>query len=226
MNSTKLYNLFRNDVTDTVKPYLWSDPEVFTYMGDAYDMFVRLTGGIPDFTSPVTQLVAKEGVATTKVSEKILRFVHAWRVADMRELAIINSTDLGRTFASDYGSWNPQRLTADEGPITSMLIGMERNKVRWLKVPASDQAVQLHVYRLPLERITDFDQELEEVDEIHHLHLLKWMKSLAYRKQDAETLDVGTADQNELLFRNYCFEAKAEFARRDHKTRIVQYNGL
>lgn len=226
MNSTELVRFFRLDVTDTIKPYLWSDDEALAYASDAYSMFHRLTGGIADFTSPATRVVAREGVATAMLSDKILRVMHAWRESDMRELNIINSTDLGRNFTSDYGVCSPARLTDDSGPLTAMIIGMERGKVRWLKVPAADQVVRMHVYRLPLKPIDRFDQDLEELDEIHHIHLLKWMKSLAYRKEDAETLDVGAADKNEILFRNYCAEVKAEIERRDHKTRVVGYGGI
>lgn len=51
MKVQELYDQFRSDAMDTVAPYLWSDTNVYRYMDDAYKMFVRLTGGIGDFTT-------------------------------------------------------------------------------------------------------------------------------------------------------------------------------
>ncbi len=54
MNVQEVFDQFRSDAVDEVAPYLWSDTDVFRYMNDAYSMFVRLTGGIADFTTQDT----------------------------------------------------------------------------------------------------------------------------------------------------------------------------
>lgn len=225
MNSKQLYDLFREDVTDTQAPYLWSKAEAVYYMSDAYRMFFRLTDGIPDFTSEATFVQVSAGEPFSEVSSKILRFNGAFR-EDGRDLQILNFEDMGRNYRSDYGSIAPMSLSNTEGPVVSMIIGMERNKVRWVNVPESNQTVRLHINRLPLQDITDLGQEFAELDEIHHWHLLKWMKALAYRKQDADAMDNQQADMNEMLFRNYCNSVKAEEARYKHKARVVQYGGI
>ena len=51
MNVQELLDQFRSDAFDLALPYLWSDTDVLRYMNDAYGMFVRLTGGIGDFTT-------------------------------------------------------------------------------------------------------------------------------------------------------------------------------
>lgn len=218
MDSTRLYTLFRSDVNDESKPYLWKDDEVWAYMDDAYKTFVRLTGGIADFTSSITELSASAGEPTSEMSKKILRVMSARRSSDGREIDVINATDLGRGGA--------QALTLVTGPLTAMVIGMQRGIVRWVNVPEVDEVVNLHVYRLPLVDITGEGQSFDDVDDHHHIHLLLGMKALAYQKQDAETFDRARAEENEVRFARYCAGVRAEFEREKHKTRVVAYGGL
>lgn len=226
MDSTRLLTLFREQVMDTERPYLWSDNEVWAYMNDAYAMFVRLTGGVPDFTSDICRITAAAGETTSEVSPAILRFMSARRATDGREIDILNSTDLGRMHASDYGETRPFRLTDDTGPVRAMVIGMQRHLVRWINVPEQTQDIDLEVYRLPLGEITGPGQQFDDIDPQHHIHLLKWMKALAYRKDDAETFDRGRAEENETLFIAYCDAVSSEMERYQHKTRMVVYGGL
>lgn len=226
MNSSELLRQFRLSVVDTAKPYLWSDEELWPMMNDAYSMFVRLTGGISDFTSSLTEVSAVAGEPTAEVSKKILRFMSARRASDNREVEIINSTDIGRASTRDYGRNIPFTLGNNRGPVRAMVIGMQRGIVRWIDTPDVDDTIHLHVYRLPLDTITGDNQEFVDVDEQHHLHLLLWMKSLAYRKQDADAFDPNKAAENEVLFRQYCGGVKAEFDREKHKNRVVAYGGI
>ena len=103
---------------------------------------------------------------------------------------------------------------------------MEKHKLRAWPLPFDDATVELRVFRLPLEPITDIgDQELE-VDEQHHNALLLWMKHLAFSKQDAETFDRGKADECERRFRAYCHAALKEQERARRNSGTVVYGGL
>jgi hypothetical protein len=75
-------------------------------------------------------------------------------------------------------------------------------------------------------KITDGSHPLNDIEEDHHLHLLKWMKSLAYQKQDAETFDKTKSTEAEQAFRNYCLQSKTEWERYKTKVRSVVYGGL
>lgn len=225
MDSTGLYELFRSDIVDEAKPYLWKDSEVWAYMDSAYKTFVRLTGGVADFTSPITEVSATAAEPTSEISKRILRIMSARRASDGRDIEIINSTDVGRMATPDYGQLKPLVMDNTPGPIRCMVIGMQRGVVRWINVPEFDETVNLHVYRLPLKDITGEGQELDDVDEHHHIKLLLGMKALAYQKQDAETFDRSRAMENETLFARYCDQVKAEFEREKHKTRVVAYGG-
>lgn len=228
MNSGELYDLFRSDVVDVELPYLWSDTEVYRYMNDAYRMFVRLTGGIPDSTSDLTQVPIVTGEATAEVSPLILRFRMAYLASTGHEVQIINQEDFGQIRRDDYGITRPIVMDNSSGPVRYMVVGQDRAQVRWLQVPAADDVAQLSVYRLPLDTIAEGSTTFEfpEIGEEHHEHLLLWMKARAYGKQDAETFDRGRRDENKRMFEEYCSNAKAEWERYKHKTRVTSYGGL
>lgn len=226
MRSEELFDAFREDVADMSSPHLWSDSEVWRYIDDAYKMFVRLTGGVPDSTSPVTQIPVYKGEADAKISPLILRIRDAQLVSLGRPLKIINHTDLPLVSLPDYGTIRDVYLNNLSGEVRYMLIGQQRGLVTWVQVPAEDDTVQLSVYRLPLERIVGPEQEFSDIGEEHHEHLLLWMKSRAYGKQDAETFDKGRRDEYKAAFTEYCSMAKAEWERAKSKVRSVAYGGI
>lgn len=226
MNSSELYDTFRSDVVDIERPYLWSDDEVWRYMNDAYFMFVRLTGGIPDYTTDATIVPITAAEKTSEMHPSILRIVAAYRVSDGREIRVINPTDVPMMRDDDYGQVRPIWRDTAPGEVRYMMIGAQQHTCQWMQVPLVDDEANLIIQRLPLTKITGDSQEFTDVNEEHHFHLLSWMKSLAYRKSDAETFNPKAAAENEMAFRNYCSEARAELERKKHKSRSVAYGGL
>lgn len=226
MNSSELLGAFRDEVVDTAKPYLWKDPEVFRYMDDAYRMFVRLVGGIADFTSDVASAAIVAGDPLGVLDASVLRIMRAQRRSDNGEIKIINFTDLDRLSRGDYGQVKQLQLNDEPGPVRYGVIGMQRGIVRWLQVPMVDDVADLQVYRLPLVRIDDFEQTLDEVDEDHHLSLLHWMKYRAYSKQDADSFDGKRALVEKQAFEDYCRFVRAEVERYKYKNREVAYGGI
>lgn len=230
MTAQELLDLFRVVVVDTRKPYLWKDEEVLAYMDDAYKMFVRLTGGVADFTSDITRvdIVAGENVAT--VSRKILRIMEAQRLSDLGKIEVINQTDMTFKRDNDYGLIRPIYLDNTPGQVRYMVIGAEAGKCRWVQMPEVDDVAQLYVYRLPLEGISptspDMNFAFDDVDEEHHQHLLLWMQHRAYAKPDTDVLDQGRSMLMKKQFEEYCAFSLAEWERRKHKTRVVAYGGL
>jgi hypothetical protein len=226
MDSTGLYEAFRSDVVDEVRPYLWTDDEVWRYANDAYHMFVRLTGGIPDFLSDATAIPIVTGEAVAALHPSILRIMSASRRSDLNTVNVINEADVGKLRSMDYGQVKRLLLDNNQGEVRYMVVGMQKNTVRWVQVPKVDDYVDMYVYRLPLSTITGDGQKLDDVEEIHHIHLLDWMKYLAYKKQDAETFNPQASAAGKQNFEAYCSLAKAEFDRMKHKTRVVSYGGL
>lgn len=226
MESHELLCAFRDDVVDDVEPYLWTTPEVYRYMNDAYFMFVRLTGGIADGSSAVTQLTAAVGVATTAIDKSIMRIRTARNVTDNnRPLEVINVQDEETLTEEDYGIVNFSS-SQTSGKVRYMIIGEEDEYVRWINIPDATVTIQLVVERLPLIPITRAQQRFTGVREEHHYHFLKWMRHLAYRKQDADSFNLVKSDQERDDFLGYCEMAKREKGIRRHKVRTTSYGGL
>ena len=226
MNTSELYDAFRSEVADTARPYLWSDADVFRYMADAHRMYVRLIGGIADFDSVATSLDVVAGESLFTIHPSVLRVMRATRRSDGGQIEVINSTDLGKIRSIDYSQVKQLQLDSKAGTVRYMMIGANKKSGKWVQIPETNDTVDLMVYRLPLQIVSDADQEIYEVDEEHHIHLLDWMKHLAYKKQDADTFDKGRSDQFKADFETYCHQAKAEVERFKHKTRVVSYGGL
>ena len=226
MNSTGLYEAFRSDVMDTAKPYLWSDDEVWRYANDAYTMFVRLTGGIADFTSEACEIPVVTGEAIVDLHPSIMRIMGATKRSDNRPIDVINRTDVAQMRTTDYGLVKQILLDDKPGEIRYFVHGMQRGKARLVQVPKVDDYIDLNVYRLPLVTIDGDGVELEDVSDEHHIHLLDWMKHLAYKKHDADTFDQRASELSKQDFLAYCTQVKAEWERYKHKTRVVSYGGL
>lgn len=213
MNSTDLMAYWRSQVVDTERPYLWTDDEALVYMDEAQKQFCRKTEGIADASTPsVVQVTVDAGDIFAPVHPSILTFRQAVLGSTGYKLDIKNHTEIHR--------WDNAA-----GSITQMIIGMERNKVRWDKTPTVDDEVTLLVYRLPLEDIDDFDQELE-VDPLHHTALAFWMSHLAYMKTDIEAFNKQASDKGRMLFEQYCADVSAEQRRYKQKPRVVAYGGI
>lgn len=228
---SELYELFRSDVVDEVAPYLWKDSEVYRYMNDAYRMFVRLTGGIPDSTSSITQVAITAGESYSDVSPLILKFRLAELQSNGSKITIINPEDVRNLTRIDYGvavSIKP----STPGRITHMVIGGDRvqarGQVRWIQQPIVSDVALLTVWRLPIDTIneTTDDFGFVEINEEHHEHLLLWMKYRAYGKQDAETVNNVDSETYKAAFDKYCRMVTAENERYASKVRVTRYGGI
>lgn len=227
MESHELLNLFRCDAEDDTAPYLWSDIEVYQYINDAYFMFVRKVGGIRDRTTPaVVDLVAAEGEATTPLHESIIRVRAAYNTTTKQPITLINTEDTEEFVHDDYGQQFRGLDSTKPGRPTHMILGEEDDYVRWVQVPDADYNVKLTVERLPLIPITGARQRFVGVRTEHQYHLLKWVRHLAYRKQDADSFNLIKSDQEANDFMEYCAMAKREKDVRKHKVRTVSYGGL
>lgn len=230
MRLDDLITLFRKQVDDKAKPYLWDDVEILQYVIDAQDMFVRKTGGIADSTTrAITDVTVAPGISVAKHSPYILRIRSAQLVTAQRALKMASEGDLSTMVVEDYGFLLPAFLKdTDYGQVTAAILGVKENALRWFRVPettADPDICRMNVYRLPYPRITRIEDCLE-IDEQHHLHLIKWVKHLAYSKEDAETYDRNLAESNKELFTEYCDQAKSEKERQRYKPRVVQYGGI
>ena len=118
------------------------------------------------------------------------------------------------------------RLDGTTGALTTVIFGMEENQLRLARTASADDALQLLVFRLPLATLSGVADEVFEIGEQHHYHLLSWAKRCALLKQDAETFDKNRSDDMEATFRAYCAQAKVEQGNKRHKVRNVSFGGI
>lgn len=222
MNLVTLIDQFRRDIDDLAEPRLWSDEVVTRFADDAQDMFCRKTNGISDSSSIACEIDVELGEPFADLHPSILKIRRAMRKSDSREISVMNVEDMDRL---------GYRLDQRMGHVHAMIIGMDENKVRWGHVPQLTDTIMLSVFRRPLRRLRpptadDVGCTRLEVAEQHHLHLLMWMKHLAYGQQDSDTYDMRKADMYEKKFLDYCAQAKAEQDLARHVKRPIAYGGL
>lgn len=224
MKPSQLYTKFRSDVVDVKEPFLWTKDDVWGYMADAQKMFVRLTLGLRDVSSKATRYAVAKGDPWITLHPSVM-FVRSIKLTStgtnlhvFSYEEVVGSNDTPTPFPISV-----QHLDLP-GPLKGVMIGMEEGKLRFTTVPEADDAVTLVIERLPL--CDPEDDEPFEIREEHHLHLLKWMKHLAFLKQDSETLDEKRAAAYKQEFEDYCAMALEEKKRRNHKPRLIAYGGL
>lgn len=218
MNSTELLETFREEMNDLQTPYLWSDALLYRYINDAQEMFCRRTEGIEDSSTPrVCRLSIQSGTEWYEISRKVLKVREAVDVATGRPVPIMNMEK-----ASPKGV----HFDGNPGPLKMFVSGLEKHKLRAWPMPNQAGVVELRVFRLPLETITDDGDQALEVDEQHHLSLLLWVKHRAYGKEDAETFDRRKADEFESRFYAYCEKASREQERARRNAGTVMYGGV
>lgn len=215
MTRTELLAAFRSDMSDTVEPHLWTDEDIDRYADDAQEMFCQLTDGIADSSSAATQLAIVPGTEWYDTDPSILKIRTVTRADTGRDVSVVNPETM-----AEHGVV----FDAREGPLRALVLGLEENKVRAWPIPSETVTVNLSVFRGPLEPFSSSEEF--EVGARHHVHLLHWIKSRAYLKQDAETFDKSRSEDFEIRFRSYCAEAMKQQSRARRTTGTVVYNGL
>jgi hypothetical protein len=230
MIASDLLNLFRIEVRDQDTPQLWSDDEIYSYMDDAQKMFCRFGGGIADSTTAaVTHIDFSAGDTFVTLDPCILKIRAARLTSNGRDVELLNFEDVQSSrvyldygFRTGYTFFDPT-----PGEVRGLVLGMEPNKARLVRVPIAADGLDLIVYRLPLAVVDEASKAAElEIDAQHHRHLLSWMKYLAHTKQDAETYDRGRAADFKQVFEVYCDMAKGEREKKEHKYRLMGYGGI
>lgn len=210
--------LLRRELNDVALPTLWSDDDLYTYLDDAQKMFCRLTDGIADSSNAaVTKLNFAIGAAWLPLHPSILKIRSGYLVSSGLDINIINREDMPNL-----------RLLFDggAGPVTRLIIGMEENRARTHPVASIADAIQLSVFRLPIDTIAAGGSVEYEIADQHHRHLFLWAKHLAYSKQDSQTVDRAKDVQFEEAFHTYCEKVALEQQNKRHKLRSVSYGGI
>lgn len=213
MNTTELLAVCRQEVYDTVAPYLWEDALLYTYIDDAQKQFCRLTYGLEDARSFKVTIKA-DGTVWYPVSPAILKIRDATNAATGAPVPLI---------AVEKMAASGIRFDGTTGALRALITGMERNMLRAHPVPSEAATVDLGVFRLPVDVAAGDDFE---IDAQHILNLLFWVKYRAYSVQDAEAGDPKKAASCKADFEAYCAKAKVEQSRVRRPVSTVTYGGI
>lgn len=213
MKAGAVIDEFRLRAFDTVKPYLWTDAEVLSYLGQAQNDWVRLTGGIRDSQSEVTYLSVPSGAEAVELDKRVLKVVAARRADTGKRLNVytVNSIEASEP-------------TITTGTLHGFVCGEDEAFIRPVYIPTTDYEVRLIVDRLPLNPV-DVNKELE-VREDQALKLVFGMLSLAYSKPDPDVYNEDKRMENATLFEAEARKAFAEKRRRSGSAGVVAYGGL
>lgn len=214
MNSSELWSMLESELT-LLGSEMLVEAERWRYVNDAYFMFARLSGGIPDSTSEATEASITIGVDEAELHSSILRITSARRASDGGAIEILNTADMDR-FAGRTG----------RGPVNYLLVGEQAGVGRWIDVPAANDTARLTIYRTPLKKITGPSQKLDEIDEMHHLALLDWLKYLVAKRPGTSYFNPQMAADYAGVFRGYCAQVKGELERAKYRNRTVRYGGI
>lgn len=218
MTSSELHDHFRREVSDTKKPYLWSSADIYSWINDAQTMFCRETEGIEDAsTVSICRINVVPATEWYTISPKIVKLRRVTRVDTGRVVPVVNMEK-----APSYGI----RFDGRPGPLKVLVTGFEKHKLRAGPTPNETVTLELAVFRLPLETITDAGDQALEIDEQHHLSLIEWVKHKAYLKDDAETYDRRRSDEAGARFFAACAKAKIEQVRARREVSTVLYGGI
>lgn len=232
MNVDDLLGTFRNICDDQTHPYFWSDDLFYDYLTDAIVQYCTYGRGIRDHTSSLTTLEYTADNPWVPLDEKIKKIVSAFDLSNnQKPLRIIDwETYVNESFStrhSDYGVLMGSAVyPSATGTITTLLLGMEENKIRLVNIPIVSGTLKLVVERYPLKRINENYKEIEGVPINNRLDLLDWVKHKAYLHQDAETFDPDRAEASRLLFMQKMSKVDSEDMIRTKKKGHTRYGGL
>ena len=213
--TTDLARRFRADVNDRITDAngsdfgcLWSDEDVYNYMGDAADAVATRVGTL----YKTIQLPFLAGAATVRCPSYVLEIRSARLVNRNQTLVQYNLNDTNYGFRDDYGLQvsGEAGLFNSTGRPTGFVRDFDRQALRFTPTPTEADTLEIQCTTTPTIQMQP-DVPMPLMDRKDQLLMLMYMKALAYRKHDAETEDLVRA--------NY-WEAKFEAEVRDRESQL------
>jgi len=176
----------------------------------------------------VTGVLANPGILTITNANRILRIRRAKLALQSRPLTLktVDQVDRNGILGDDYGLRNAFNWETSVGSPYVLITDWDRNTVRLVPHPSSNDTLALSVYRKPLTTIVQGATSFEVIEEEHHRTLALWMKHLAYLKQDADTFD----DKLSNTFATEFFSEVSKVRRDSRRQHLVagttKYGGL
>lgn len=200
---------------------LWKENELLGYLDEAQAEVARITFAL----SARAALEVTGGDPYVELPADYQEPRRARMIESRTTLRIRNTDELSMEVVNDYGVQGLGDWESYEGRPTIAVFDDRDGYLRLVGIPPTDDTLELLYYRRPrpLERMSS---ELELRDRKFKRAFLHWMKHLAYRKQDADALDLQRADMFEVEFGKEMARLYGEIRRGKRRAGTVRYGGL
>ncbi len=232
MRARDLISQFRVEVADPLVPggnaatpdedSLWKDSELLGYLNEAQREVVRRT--YPLFGRRRFPVRANDPYVRLPDDYMAQRRV---RLLDSRyTLTAVNANELEQQIREDYGARSYHNWeNAGPGQPNVAVFDDSPGEIRLVPEPAEDDTLELLYFRWP-----DLIERMSTPLDLDHRHymraMLHWMKVLAYRKQDADAMDLERAQVFGLEFQREVDRIYGEQRREHRRPGTVRYGGL
>lgn len=181
MNLGALLDIVREELDDTVEPYLWSNEFLADCATDAQNEACRRARLLIDSsTEDIADIEIEAATHTYDLDPRVIRVERAIVAGETLPLRFVLRRDMDviRPGWEDEAAGTPEFIIPD----------WSSRKVRLHPTPDADGTLRMTVIRLPLLPVNDLDDEFE-IPEHFQRNLRHWVKHRAYLKSDSETLD-------------------------------------
>jgi hypothetical protein len=193
-NASDLLRFFRAETADAVAPYLWEDWEVFGYMTEGFDALLKDTS--VKYTVLTLPFTANNPLISLPNSVLHIRAAH---IVGGDEVLPASATTRVALRTDDYGVQGTSLDTSmftDTGTPEFYIRDYNRGALRLTPIPTADGQLEVQCSSTISVPMMD-GAALPSTDAVDLRLVLHYMKSLAYRKQDAETNDLVRARDHE-----------------------------
>ena len=222
MTLKDLIKQFRRERDDAVRPYKWTDDDVFAYLNSAYDEVCERALLVEDKTTAdccVITMVQTQSVYPLHAAViQVKRVTYGGKVITVSSVEKEDGNDL---------VWETRN-----GPPSRYILANDTT-IQFTPTPdaasvATHDYINLTVYRrllVPYTKDSNKDLELLDVPAIYHQRMLPWMYSRALRKNDTQTIDLEGAGEQEAIFERAFGvrpDANVQRKRRDRRPPVVR----
>lgn len=180
----------RDELDDSVEPYLWDDDYLTARLNDAVnEAAIRARLLVESTRSDICQIALVAGQAEYTLHPSIV-------VIRRASLASDRSTPLCRTTTSVLDGCSSTWRTETGTPEYVVRDGQTRS-ITVVPTPAADDVLHLTVWRLPTEEeVMEDDSDEPVIDPMYHDKLFHWAVFRALTKRDVEQQSTRDADRH------------------------------
>jgi hypothetical protein len=194
----------------------WSNETLVAYINEAITQVYRRTNPVKDiWFLPLTALINDYTIPPYVQTIELVRRLSDGRSLNKKELEEI---------------WEYRDLETRVAEPVYYIVDTQTNNLRVYPIPVVDDTLELIIYRLAKIKLTwaDNQETVPELREDYHIPLLNYAASLAYKKDEANTLDPNRSAMFAAEFdREFPFVSAYSNIRKSRTSnRPVRYGGL